>query len=218
MSNTRLLVAKQGLGVYLSHLDLIHTLERAFNRAGISIRHTQGFNPHPYLSFCMPLSLGVESVCEILDFGMEREMDLSALPERLNNALPQGICVLEAYESERKTRELTWLALSGTLIYDQGVGDRKEQIVRLFSAPELVITRRTKRGEGPFDVIPWLRGVTVEQLSDTELMLNAVVHAQEPGLGPTHLLAALGLEPGLAPDHSRFCRREVYDADMNVFR
>ena len=48
MSDQRILFVKEGTAKYISHLDLMHTMERAFLRAGITIRHTAGFHPHPY--------------------------------------------------------------------------------------------------------------------------------------------------------------------------
>ena len=58
MSEQRILFAKYGTAKYISHLDLMHTMERAFLRAGIAIRHTAGFHPHPYVSIPLPLPLG----------------------------------------------------------------------------------------------------------------------------------------------------------------
>ena len=55
MSEQRILFAKYGTAKYISHLDLMHTMERAFLRAGIAIRHTAGFHPHPYVSIPLPL-------------------------------------------------------------------------------------------------------------------------------------------------------------------
>ena len=49
MPDQRILFSKSGTAKYISHLDLMHTMERAFLRAGITIRHTAGFHPHPYV-------------------------------------------------------------------------------------------------------------------------------------------------------------------------
>ena len=65
----RLLFSKTGRAKYISHLDLMRTFQRAFFRSGIQIRHTEGFNPHPFVSIALPLSVGYSSQCEILEFG-----------------------------------------------------------------------------------------------------------------------------------------------------
>ena len=85
----RLLFEKRGNAVWISHLDLMRVFQRAFKRAGLPLTHTQGFNPRPSVSIALPLSVGIESGCELLDF----DLDGSAMPneeirQRLNQALP----------------------------------------------------------------------------------------------------------------------------------
>ena len=62
----RLLFEKIGNAVWMSHLDLMRVFQRAFKRAGLNLKCTQGFNPRPSVSIALPLSVGVESVCERL--------------------------------------------------------------------------------------------------------------------------------------------------------
>ena len=66
----RLLFEKVGRSVWISHLDLMRLFQRAFKRAGLKLKHTQGFNPRPSVSIALPLSVGVESECELLDFDL----------------------------------------------------------------------------------------------------------------------------------------------------
>ena len=73
----RLLFEKTGSAVWMSHLDLMRLFQRAFKRAELPLTHTQGFNPRPSVSIALPLSVGVESVCELLDFDLEGEKELS---------------------------------------------------------------------------------------------------------------------------------------------
>ena len=116
----RLLFEKTGDAVYLSHLDLMRIFQRAFRRADILIWHSQGFSPRAYVSIALPLSVGVESRCEILDFEIEDgSADLAKLPELLNR-------VLRAYESAVKVKHLTYLQSEVTLEYDGGVPDGAE--------------------------------------------------------------------------------------------
>ena len=66
----RLLFEKTGNAVWISHLDLMRVFQRAFRRGGILIRHSQGFTPRAHVSIALPLPVGVESVCELLDFDL----------------------------------------------------------------------------------------------------------------------------------------------------
>mgnify|MGYP002574509980 CR=1 FL=1 len=67
MSKLRLLFVKEAQASYISHLDLMRTFQRAFFRAGLDIRHTEGFNPHAFVSIPLPLPVGFSSACEVLE-------------------------------------------------------------------------------------------------------------------------------------------------------
>ena len=88
MDKLRLRFSKKGRAVYISHLDLMRTMQRAFMRAGYALRYSEGFNPHPVISILLPLGVGASSECELMDFQLTEEADLSALPTRLTAALP----------------------------------------------------------------------------------------------------------------------------------
>ena len=67
MSEARIQFIKTDRARYISHLDLMRTFQRAFLRAGIPIKHTEGFNPHAFVSIPLPLSVGYSSACEVLE-------------------------------------------------------------------------------------------------------------------------------------------------------
>ena len=115
----RLRFEKTGRAVYISHLDLMHTMQRAFNRAGYRLKYSEGFNPHPQIAIALPLSVGAASRCEIMDFKLLEDPDLAELPARLTAAMPEGVRVLEAYEPSRKVAELKWLRVEGLFEYDE---------------------------------------------------------------------------------------------------
>ena len=87
----RLIFAKEGRAVYISHLDLLRTFQRVFLRQGLVLRHSQGFHPHPIISFALPLPVGQASGCEVLDFEVNEAMDGTGLQEALNRFMPEGI-------------------------------------------------------------------------------------------------------------------------------
>jgi radical SAM-linked protein len=80
MIKARLRFRKEGRAQYISHLDQMHTMQRIYIRAGVRIRHTEGFNPHPYMSFLLPLPVGCESGCELMDFDLDESFDLERSP------------------------------------------------------------------------------------------------------------------------------------------
>ncbi len=217
MDKLRLRFEKTGRAVYISHLDLMTTMQRAFARAGLALKYSEGFNPHPLISILLPLSVGTASVCELMDFRLREEAELSALPERLTKVLPEGIRVQEAYPTERKSAQLKWLEIEGTMEYDRGAPE-PARLADFFSQGEIIIEKKTKRGIGQTDIRPAIRSIRFET-ADGDIRLHAVLSAQEPTLNPELLVSALRqLEPGLVPDFAEFTRLETYDAEMRVYR
>ncbi len=116
---SRLLFTKEGVSIWSSHLDLMRALMRSFRRAGIDLKHSQGFTPHPELSILMPLSVGVESQCEIAEFTLAEGCVLppEEIVARLNPVLPGGIRALDCWEDGKKAGKLAWLRVRLTLDY-----------------------------------------------------------------------------------------------------
>ena len=217
MDKLRLRFEKTGRAVYISHLDLMATMQRAFSRAGLELKYSEGFNPHPLISILLPLSVGTASVCELMDFRLKEDIDLSALPARLTAVLPEGIRVTEAYPAEQKSARLKWLDVTGRLEYDHGA-PAPEELQAFFSREELVIEKKTKRGLGQSDIRPAIDRI-VFSADGADRILTARISAQEPTLNPDHLIQALRqLQPELVPDFAEFTRLETYDAEHNIFR
>ena len=217
----RMRFSKTGRAIWLSHLDLMRTMQRAFLRAEYPLKYSEGFNPHAQISILLPLSVGVGSACELMDFQLREDVNLSEIPEKLTAVMPEGIIVHEVYPSESKVKYLKWLEVSGRLEYDdRDLMKMADGLDAFFRRPEIVITRKTKRGEGEMDIVPAIRefSISLDQESKAVTM-EAIISAQEPTLNPDHLIAALRqLAPELAPDFAAFTRRRVYYENGEVFR
>lgn len=221
MSKHRLLFSKTGRAIYISHLDIMSTFQRAFMRTGASVKHTEGYNPHAFVSIALPLSLGHSSRCEFLDFELlEDKPKLEDLPGIINQYLPEGIVVHEAYENGQKLKELTYIAVRITLTYDNGVGEGHiSAISELFNRPELTVTKKSKKGPAETDIAPLIKELNIEQTDSDKIVIDAVITAQNPSLNPTYITAAIAKYlPEFTPDFAEYERIEAYDADMNRFR
>ena len=217
----RLLFEKTGDAIWISHLDLMRLFQRAFKRAGLPLKHTQGFNPRPSVSIALPLSVGVQSRCELLDFELDgAHADCQSIMAALNKTLPAGIKVLEAYDSGRKLRDLVFLRCCLVLEYDNGVPQNAvAEIEALFQRDSLVVQKKTKSGLQDQDIIPMIRFLQVKQETAREIYLEAVICCQNPTLNPAQItLAISNYLPALAPDFSKCSRIEIYDHDETVFR
>lgn len=219
MDKLRLKFTKCGRAVYISHLDLMHTMQRAFSRAGYRLKYSEGFNPHPQISIAIPLSVGTESLCEMLDFQLVEEDNLSELPSRLSNALPEGIKIIEAYKAERKASEIRWLEICGRFEYDAlEISAAKAALEDFFSRDSIVISKKTKRGISDADIVPGIKTVSFSEDKDC-VGVRAVLSAQNPTLNPDLLAEALRqLKPDVAPDFAEFRRLQIFDENMEVFR
>lgn len=222
MADHRLLFSKTGRARYISHLDLMRTFQRAFFRAGIPIKHTEGFNPHAFVSIALPLSVGFSSECEILEFGLLDGVGEEDVPARMNAALPEGITIQTCYKSDRPIKALTHLNYIITFNYETGVPTGAETALKeMLSRDSLVVAKKSKKAKTGFtevDLIPLIKNWTVEGRRDT-LVANVVLAAQNPGLNPDLIRAAFCQEfPQFAPEFVSFHRREALGADGTVFR
>ena len=217
----RLLFEKTGNAVWISHLDLMRLFQRAFQRAGLPLPHTHGFNPRPSVSIALPMSVGVESGCELLDFALDgTPVPCAEIRDRLNAALVPGVRILDVYEDGNKLKNLAWLDCCLTLEYDSGVpADASEKLRALFSRPSLSVEKKGKNGISEQDIIPLFGRLELRQEDQNTLTLLARVHCQNPALNPMQLLAAVERYlPQLAPSFCRCRRVELYDENGNVFR
>ncbi|MFR3498169.1 MAG: TIGR03936 family radical SAM-associated protein [Paraclostridium bifermentans] len=88
--------------IYISHLDLQRLLQRAFRRAEIQLSYSQGFNPHPKMSYGHALALGTESQGEYVDIEIEDDIEVKEFLERINQQLPDGIKFVKGQEIDPK--------------------------------------------------------------------------------------------------------------------
>ncbi len=208
---------KTGNARWFSHLDLMHMIQRAFLRAGIAIKHSEGYHPHAYVSVALPLSVGQESVCEILEFTALDGTPLESIPARLNTVLPEGLRVLECYDSDRKLKYLTDLRVRVILEYDNGAPEQGK-ITSVFDRPEILVNKKGKKGPAEVDIRPMIHAISVGSHPDG-LVIEATIAAQNPSLNPELLAAAIGkYAPDAAPDFVRVMRLETLEADGSVFR
>ena len=178
------------------------------------------YHPHPILSIVLPLPVGQQSDCELLDFEVTQDADGHGIAETLNTGMPSGIRVLDCYPAVRPIRELAALEADLELEYDNGVpAGAVEQLRELFARPELIIEKRTKRKElAEVDIAPLLHSITL-RAGEGVVYATAVVQAQNPGLNPQLLEKAIARHlPELAPDFVRVRRRRILDENGEDFR
>lgn len=217
----RALFEKSGQAVYISHLDLMRLFQRSFKRAGLPLTHTKGYNPRPSVSIALPLSLGVESRCELLDFDLEgAPVSCQEIRERLNQTLTEGVRILDVYETGAKLKELVYLSCKIFLEYDSGIPEHAEsRIEELYRQPEVIVEKKGKNGFTQQNISPMIQSLTVERAGEKELCLDTLICCQNPSLNPAQIVSAITKYlPELTPDYSGICRMEIYNTKKEVFR
>ena len=211
MDKLRLKFEKTGRAVYISHLDLMRTMQRAFSRAGVGLKYSEGFNPHAKISIILPLTVGTRSLCEYMDFALVGDWDLKKLPALLNPCMPEGIRALEAYEAPGKGAELRWLRITGRMTDGRDAAFYND----FFAREEILVTKRSKKGERIDNIAPMIGKAAFTDGPEGTVLADLVLHAQEPTLNPDTMMAALGED---APGYYVFTRVEAFKEDMTPFR
>lgn len=162
MLRLRATFKKTGRAKYISHLDLNRCMLRIFRRSKLPVWYTEGFNPHPYYSFALALSLGFESKCEIMDFNItDDNLPLSVIKDRLNEVMPEGMGIVAIAPQVNKITVIAKAEYEFDLKADdvQGVYDAVE---KLLAADEILIEKKTKKGIKTVDLKPDTEMVSLE--------------------------------------------------------
>lgn len=182
---------------YISHLDLQRAILRFIKRAKLPIRYTEGFNPHPKIVFALTLSVGTESECELVDVYLERDPNNPETPiitpddfvVRLNEVLPNGLEIIEAYYPDRDFHDIISSDYVITLYKKEKV-ELAPMLADALSKP-LEIVKKGKAGEKRIDIVPLVVSFTSHDSDDT-LVINATLSAtQEQYLNPDHFVKGL---------------------------
>ena len=146
MREVRLRFAKDGRLKYISHLDIMRAMGRAFKRANIPLWYTEGFNPHPYMNFSLPLSFGVESLCESVDIRLIQDISNDEIKSRMNKVLPYELRIIDVYDEFRDQSEIVY---SDYVFKLQFADNEKalELINNVLSADEIIALKKGKKGK-----------------------------------------------------------------------
>ena len=145
MREVRLRFSKTGRLKYISHLDINRAMSRALKRAQIPLWYTEGFNPHPYMSFSLPLSLGVESLCESVDLRIIGDITNDEIKNRLNNVLPQDIKIVDVYDDFRDNSENVYSEYGYKFEFKDNEA-AFEKIKNVLSSDEIIALKKGKQG------------------------------------------------------------------------
>ena len=218
--DVRMSFQKTGMAKFISHLDTVRCITRAMKRACVPIWFTEGFNPHAFLTFAMPLSLGFESLCETVDFRLLEDVDLNELKERLNDALPVDITVKEIYVYETSSDVIRWAEYK--MIFNNPDKLLLEKAESVLSSDEIMVMKKGKQGrkkvEKEVNIKEHIKSFELNN-EDGKLILNTVLSSGTSiNINPMLLIGALVKDTATDEQDVDVIKIESYTESMEIFR
>ncbi len=191
MLRLRATFEKTGRAKYISHLDLNRCMLRIFRRSKLPVWYTEGFNPHPYYSFALALSLGFESSCEIMDFNItDDNMPLDTIKDRLNEVMPEGMRVVDIAPQIQKITAIAKAEYTFDLKSEE-TDELFKAVENLLTSPEILIEKKTKKGIKTVDLKPDMEVLSCEAVGDSVKMKMRLPAGTKTNYNPTLFVEAL---------------------------
>jgi radical SAM-linked protein len=165
------------------------------------------------------LSVGQESLCEILDITLKNDIPDDEIKEMLSSKLPEGIKITAVYDQTLKSSLAKWIGVQFRLKYKKAPDECENRIRALFDREEIVISKRTKSGALSDTDIKGNALFKSFEFSEDSCLLNTYLSASEPTVNPVAVISAFEkYDPELVPAYYTITRTELYDRDLNIFR
>lgn len=208
---------KCGRAKYISHLDLNRCMLRTFRRSGLPIWYTEGFNPHPYYSFALALSLGFESSCEILDFNItDDDISMDEIRDKLNAVMPEGMGIVKVALQKQKITAIAKAEYTFSLVTDNtdGLFDAAQSLIAL---PEILIEKKTKKGIKEVDIKPDMEILSCDKTSSSVDVRMYLPAGTQTNYNPTLFIEALKRSTDIPFEPQKIRREAILCADNSVF-
>lgn len=219
MKPVRLWFKKDGLAVYISHLDMNRCMTRAVRRADIPLWYTEGFNPHPYMTFLMPLPLGQAGMREPLDIRIEGEMSFAEIKKRLNSVMPEGIEIVDVAKPEHKPNEID------AAEYEIDLWFEKTEDADTFSAgAEKIIEsgvlnaeKRSKKGIKTVNLCELIRKFDISAEENRVFVKTILAAGNTVNLNAELLINSLLTELSVEETDRNIVRTKLLRSDLSIF-
>ena len=155
--------------MFVSHLDMQRLFQRAFRRADLPLAYSNGFNPHPLLSFATALSVGYTSDCEYFDVMLSEYVSPAEFKRRVNAVLPQGVHIVDAVDAGEFKASLTPLMRSAEYDIELEFAESVPReafyaaVDEILNGGEIIVSKKTKGGIKDVDIRPMLLGLSVSE-------------------------------------------------------
>lgn len=224
MRAVRLNFSKTGRAIYISHLDINRMMTRAVKRSKLPMWYTEGFNPHPYLTFALPLSLGQSSDCEYMDIRIEGDITNDEIKDRLNAVLPEGVKILSVAEPIHDAKEIEKALYFVKLIFSDSktATSFAEKAKALVESDELLAEKRGKKGHKKImkqinliDFIYDVKFTTSNNIVNIQCVLAA---GNTNNLNPALLVETLEKNVDIEHEMQYIVRRRLITENNEIFK
>ncbi len=219
LKNVRIWFKKDFECRYISHLDLNRCMLRALHKSKIPIWHTEGFNPHPFATFPLPLSLGFRGINECMDVKLEDDdYSFEEIITKMNACLPRGIQVFKVTEPLMKAGKIAFASFTIKLSESKtSTSLIASKINELFSLESIEIEKKSKKGLKTVNIKPGIKSYKIEEKFDEVLLEVTLSAGSADNVNPTLLITALErfTEKTFEVD---ITRNDLYNSDMELFR
>ncbi|MCC3867628.1 TIGR03936 family radical SAM-associated protein [Terrisporobacter mayombei] len=206
--------------IFISHLDLQRLLQRAFRRAEINLSYSQGFNPHPKMSYGNALALGVESQGEYVDIEIEDDISVEEFLKRINEQLPKGVEFIKGEEITSQTPSLSSEIEYGEYLFnidlDKPLSKElvKTRVLELIKSESIMITKKNKKGKlVESNIRPLIKTFDLVVLDDNRATFEAIIATgSKANLNINTLIPILLeiLDINIDPKEAETIRRDLY--------
>ena len=194
-------------------------MQRAIVRAGIPVWYTEGFNPHIYMTFALPLPLGYESICESMDIRLCQEMPFSEIVSRLSSALPPDIRVKEAAVPVYKAEEIASALYHVELLSGgEETGDWKKQFLSFMESGPITVEKKTKKGIKTIDIRLHCHLAGIDDIPQGLSFSLKTTAGNAGNINPTLLTDAFLKRTGMRDIYTKVVRQAMFTADGFLFR
>jgi radical SAM family uncharacterized protein/radical SAM-linked protein len=209
---------------YISHLDLVNVFTRAFRRANIPIAYSQGFSPHPKISFGSALSVGMTSIAEYADIDLEEDVEAESFVSRVNFLLPSGVNIIKAQKMPLRSPSLmSQTSFSSYIVQipkiDCSKIDLEEKIQSIMNSDQIIISRQQKNKQSnkqnqykisQIDIKPFIKIITFSGNNSGILQIEMTIGESGSGkVRPEEIVGLLLSE--CADDDKRFDKDSSLD-------
>lgn len=216
MIRVRAVFEKKGRAKYISHLDLNRCMLRTFRRSGLPIWYTEGFNPHPYYSFALALSLGYESGCEILDFNLNEDIPFDVIRDKLNNVMPEGMRVVSVAEQKMKITRIAKAEYSFSL-FSENTSELLKDINELLESDQILVDKKTKKGIKTVDIKPETEVCKCEAMEKSVDMIMRLPAGTQTNYNPNLFFDALEKHGCVPFTAEKICRTGIFCENNEIF-